>query len=64
MTVIWSTSQILAALEAERETREMYQIKLEDSIRSDTDEETCQDEPTKMMGSPPMVRHFINTLVL
>ena len=54
--------QILAALEAEREAREMYQIKLEDSIRSDTDEDNC-DIPTKMMGSPQMVKVVVFHIV-
>ena len=47
--------QILAALDAEREAKELYQSKLEESLRSDDTDDEISDIPTKIIGSPHRV---------
>ena len=49
-------SQVVAALEAEREAKELYQSKLEESLRSDDTDDDISDIPTKIIGSPHRVR--------
>ncbi|KAL5266726.1 hypothetical protein ACHWQZ_G003939 [Mnemiopsis leidyi] len=44
--------QVLAALEAEREAKELYQSKLEESLRSDDTDDEISDIPTKIIGPP------------
>ena len=50
--------QILAALDAEREAKELYQSKLEESLRSDDTDDEISDIPTKIIGSPHRVDFF------
>ena len=47
--------QLLAALEAEREAKEVYQCKFEESLRSDDTDDDVSEIPTKILGSPHRV---------
>ena len=51
--------QILAELEAEREAKELYQSKLEESLRSDDTDDDISEIPTKIIGSPHRVTFFL-----
>ena len=57
-------SQVVAALEAEREAKELYQSKLEESLRSDDTDDDISDIPTKIIGSPHRVRKPMLSCVL
>ena len=55
---------MVAALEAEREAKELYQSKLEESLRSDDTDDDISDIPTKIIGSPHRVRNLFCCCVL